>query len=88
MAPELLARLYGGHAADPGDTVRSDQLAGPACVTHIGLVVRDIEQSRQVYADLIGVDVPQYSWSTGSSLGIAPGRSRPQPEQAGAGRLV
>ena len=58
MAPERLARLYGGHAAEPGDTVRPDQLAGPACVTHIGLVVHDIEQSRQVYADLIGVDVP------------------------------
>ena len=58
MAPELLDALYGASATEPARVVGSDQLGHSTCVTHIGLVVRDIEQSRKAYADLIGVDVP------------------------------
>ena len=58
MAPEMLDALYGASAAEPARMVDSDRLGRSTCVTHIGLVVRDIEQSREAYADLIGVDVP------------------------------
>ena len=54
MPPAAQERLFGGRAAPPV----AASLARPTCITHLGLVVRDIEQSRQALADLIGVDPP------------------------------
>lgn len=54
MPPAAQERLFGGRAPPPV----AASLAQPTCVTHLGLVVRDIERSRQALADLIGVDPP------------------------------
>lgn len=54
MPPAAQERLFGGRAAPPV----AASLARPTCITHLGLVVRDIERSRQALADLIGVDPP------------------------------
>lgn len=54
MPPTAQERLFGGRVPPPA----AAPLAQPTCITHLGLVVRDIERSRQALADLIGVDPP------------------------------
>ena len=55
---------------------------GSQAVCQIGLVVRDIEKSAHVYADLFGVDVPE--WSMTDTMDKAHTRYRGEPTEARA----
>lgn len=53
-APDEQGRLSEPPA--PGPVRGAGRLARPTCVTHVGIVVRDVEASRRALADRIGVD--------------------------------
>ena len=65
-------RMSNGHSETLGSSV----------VCQIGLVVRDIERSTKAYADLFGVQVPD--WSLTGPEEVAHTRYRGQPTQARA----
>jgi catechol 2,3-dioxygenase-like lactoylglutathione lyase family enzyme len=53
LSPALHDRLYPGAPAPRLKT--ASPFAQLTCVTHVGVVVRDIEQARQTYEELLGV---------------------------------
>jgi hypothetical protein len=57
LTPTLHDRLYGAGMSKPR-LQASSSFAQLTCVTHVGIVVRDIEQARQTHAELFGLDLP------------------------------
>lgn len=48
----------GGNVSRPARVTQFPDLGLPTCITHLGIVVRDIEGSRQTLSDLLGVTPP------------------------------
>jgi hypothetical protein len=60
----------------------SSEILGSDVICQVGLIVRDVERSARVYADLFGVDVP--GWSLTGPENEANTRYRGEPTQARA----
>jgi len=58
------------------------QALGSKTITQVGLIVRDVEATAKAYAEVFGVDVPQ--WSLTDPEDVAHTRYRGQPTKARA----
>jgi catechol 2,3-dioxygenase-like lactoylglutathione lyase family enzyme len=59
-----------------------DNIIGSNVIAQIGIVVKDIEKSSEAYADLLGVDVPQWEMTDPVELSHTQYRSRPSKARA------
>lgn len=57
VSPTLRDRLYRTGMPKPRLNAASP-FAQPTCVTHVGIVVRDMERARQTYAEFLGMALP------------------------------
>jgi catechol 2,3-dioxygenase-like lactoylglutathione lyase family enzyme len=69
LTPSRRDRLYGAGRPEPR-LAAGAPFGRPTCVTHVGIVVRDLEQARQTHAELVGTGAPpihQLEAATGSA---------------------
>jgi methylmalonyl-CoA/ethylmalonyl-CoA epimerase len=64
------------------EIVSKDNLIGSNVITHVGIVVKDIEKSSKAYAELLGMDVPP--WEMTDPVELSHTQFRGQPSKARA----
>jgi hypothetical protein len=57
-------------------------LFGDGVLVQVGIVVKDIEKAAKAYADLLRVDVPQWSWTDTVDVAHTMFKGKPSPARA------